>query len=161
MFSQITQLITIARDEQGMKEVNPGSNIGPDITKYAQDITGYSPGLSWCVAFVHWCLQQIQVDDIPDTLSVSNFFNFYSTYYPERIITKGFIMPGDLALRVSMEGFHDHIGIVTRTDTNDYPLYISGNTTNPKIEDPKLKGDYYVCEKPLKKYNAIIRLFSE
>lgn len=164
MNKQIMLLIQNAINESGLKEDPPGSNEGPDIIKYANGISGYAPGkgLAWCVAFVHYCLKSINIQDLPDTLLVNEFYEYYKNKYPDTIIHSLTPLPGDIVLRLNMIDYHNHMGIVTSIDGDGTAWYVSGNTTNPTYNTPEINGepnDFFVCNKPLKKFNSLIRLF--
>lgn len=48
----------------GVKEAT-GNNDGPEVEKYLRS-TGLGKGFAWCAAFVHWCLEEV---DIPNTVN--------------------------------------------------------------------------------------------
>lgn len=54
--SLVKLALAVAGSFLGVKEVPPGSNRGPEVTKFLNSI-GLSGGYPWCAAFVWFCIQ--------------------------------------------------------------------------------------------------------
>lgn len=52
-----TRLLSIASSQVGVCEEPKGSNRGKQVEKYLGSV-GLPGGNPWCMAFVHWCVQQ-------------------------------------------------------------------------------------------------------
>ena len=60
------QVLKVAAEEVGVREIPLGSNTGPRVNQYL-DAVGVGPGQPWCMAFVFWCFKQASA-----ALGVSN-----------------------------------------------------------------------------------------
>ncbi|OYY90695.1 MAG: hypothetical protein B7Y45_06935 [Sphingomonas sp. 28-66-16] len=72
-------------------EVPLGSNRGPMVDKYLASV-GLSPGLFWCMAFVHFCFKQAAdtrgiANPFPKTGGVLAAWNKVKSASPARIVT--------------------------------------------------------------------------
>jgi len=129
----IIEIIKVARNEIGVKEVPPGSNRGPKVSEYLKSVN-LDPGYAWCAAFVFWCFKQASANlncDNPvlKTASCLNHWqktNGLKITIQSAIQNPDLILPGDIFI-IRRKGGKGHTGIVTGI-SNGYIQTIEGNS---------------------------------
>lgn len=120
----VNELISIAKNEIGVKENPPNSNcVKYNLWMYGRNVSG--PEYPWCAAFVSWCFRNDQ-SLCPKTASCLNMLQWFET--------RGQIVktpqPGDIVF------FHystntrrtNHVGIVVGVD-GKIIITVEGNTS--------------------------------
>ena len=129
----LTEVLKVARNEIGVKEVPPGSNSGPRVGEYLKSVN-LNPGYAWCAAFVYWCFEQASVNlncVNPVLKTASCMFHWQKTKglkitMEEALQKPDLISPGDIFI-IRRKGGKGHTGIVTGF-TNGYIQTIEGNS---------------------------------
>lgn len=129
--------LAVAQTQVGVEE-NGRNNWGPKVQVYLKT-TGISFPAAWCMAFVHWCYEQVGVH-LGGTASVGNFVA-WARKNGELIPIRPF--RGDLvAFYFDGDSWPDHVGFVHRVLSIRlsglwYIRTIEGNTgTSGAVSDP-------------------------
>jgi predicted chitinase len=129
----------ILKSNYQVKEQPPGSNKGPEVSKYLHD-TGLGPGYPWCMAFVY-----SMFSDLSSALGISNplpktagVLDHWSKADESLTITidaarknPGLVKPGQIFIMSRPGKGTGHTGIVVSVDiTNSSFKSIEGNTND-------------------------------
>lgn len=128
----------MAESQLGIMEVPPGSNDGPDVIKFLHS-AGANAGDAWCMAFVHWCVQEAAKPapcPAPVSAGVLDVLNTTRQNHPGRFISKasvlanlGQVQTGWVFILDHGHG-HGHTGFVKSLHNGGALRTIEGNTNN-------------------------------
>ncbi len=129
-FRPSSAAIAYAQTWVGTKESPPGSNAGPQITKWCRAVN-MAAG-PWCGAFVYACLDAAGVDDLSWRMR-------YCPYIVEdakagvnglaKVVPLNQAQPGDLVIFQWDSGPVDHVGMFLGRDKAGGVLTVEGNTS--------------------------------
>jgi hypothetical protein len=117
--------LNIALGENGVQEVPPGSNAGPDVEKYLRAV-GLPPGKPWCAAFVSWAVREAMLTaGGPHRWRGSGLV----TALLELNQALAVVLPqaGDVFIHLGDDG-HGHCGFVTGVSPMGGLATLEGNT---------------------------------
>ena len=131
----IAEVLKVARNEIGVKEVPPGSNSGPRVEEYLKSVN-LGPDNAWCAAFVYWCFKQASENlncVNPVLKTASCMIHWQKTKgvkitVEDAINNPDLISPGDIFI-IRRQGGKGHTGIVIGI-SNDYIQTIEGNSNS-------------------------------
>jgi hypothetical protein len=125
-------LIEEAKKYIGVTEQG-GDNKGPDVERFQSVVDGVASGESWCLAFVQYCVRQVDTylgckNWMVPTEHVMRFWNMM----PDESKIKGGPRPGCLVIwqyyQDGQQTINGHIGIVTKVIDSVTFETIEGNT---------------------------------
>jgi hypothetical protein len=129
----IKELLKVAQNEIGVKEVPPRSNSGPRVEEYLKSVN-LGPGYAWCAAFVFWCFKQASanLNCINPVLKTASCMVHWQKTKGMKITMEeasqnpDLIAPGDIFI-IRRRGGLGHTGIITGI-SNGYIQTIEGNS---------------------------------
>lgn len=126
--------------EIGKEEIPKGSNWGENVQKYLSSV-GITFPASWCMAFVHWCVDQAALNlNIHNPLFRSGGVLDTWNHTPINLRTTK-PQAGDIFI-LDFKNGHGHTGFVKSVDTITIQT-VEGNSN----ESGSAEG-YEVCSKP-------------
>lgn len=128
--------IQIAVLELGNAEEPKGSNAGPHVEKYLKSV-GLKGGFAWCMAFVHWCVEQSGPKNV--LVHTAGVMDQWHRINPKYKVTTP--QPGDIFI-MDFGGGKGHTGFVEDVK-GDRIMTIEGNSN-----DEGSREGYEVCRKP-------------
>lgn len=113
------EVLNIARQEIGVKEVPGNSNRGPRVEEYLRSVNMGAEN-AWCAAFVFWCFRQAALNSgcVNPVVKTASCMNHWANTRGEKILLKvaiqnpQFIIPGCIFI-IRLKNGRGHTGIVT------------------------------------------------
>ena len=115
----IREVLKIARQEIGVKEVPRGSNRGLRVEEYLRSVN-LGPGYAWCASFVYWCFRQaaLNLNCVNPVTKTASCMCHWATTKGEKILLADamqnpqLIIPGSIFI-IRLKNGKGHTGIVT------------------------------------------------
>ena len=131
----LREVLKIARQEVGVKEVPKGSNRGPRVEEYLRSVN-LGPGYAWCASFVFWCFRQaaINLNCFNPLTKTASCMNHWANTKGEKILLQDaiknpqLITPGSIFI-IRLKNGRGHTGIVTGSG-NGLIQTIEGNSNS-------------------------------
>jgi lysozyme family protein len=139
------QVLKVAAEEVGVREVPLGSNRGPRVDEYLNAVGPGLLGQPWCMAFVFWCVKQAAAalgvsNPVPKTASVINCWQLAQSLPGANVVPAekanedpSLVLPG-MVFFLDTGGGHGHAGFIADVIGGTL-VTIEGNTNSVGLRE--------------------------
>lgn len=121
------EIVLEAKKWIGVKE--RGANSGPEVERFQRSVDGVAQGEPWCMAFVQYCISQVEWRDRVDSPVFKSEHCLTVWNRSPEVLRMKHPAPGAIVIWQHGSSSRGHTGIVSRViDTNWFET-IEGNTS--------------------------------